>query len=182
MLAYKFAPEAVDPVRASGFRHIAYEATGIHCPNRRVVIWTVLLSMFSLACFLAGLLLNIERIKHRNAQSIVGWVLIATCLLIAILMANLRTRARVWIYDKLLAGDYDGALYRADLLIRWLPETPIPHFMRGTVLHYAGRLREAEQSFCTSIEKGQIRAGAILPVALTSSARFAASRAVCESY
>ncbi len=29
--------------------------------------------------------------------------------------------------------------------------------MRGTVLHYAGRLREAEQSFCDTIEKGQIQ-------------------------
>jgi tetratricopeptide (TPR) repeat protein len=83
-------------------------------------------------------------------------------------MANLRTRACVWIYHKFLSGDYDGALYRADVLIRWLPETPIFHFIRGTVLHYAGRLREAEQSFCNCIEKGQIRAGAILPVALTS--------------
>ena len=83
-------------------------------------------------------------------------------------MANLRTRACVWIYHKLLAGDYDGALQRADLLIRWLPETPIFHFMRGTVLHYSGRLREAEQSLCDCIAKGQIRAGAILPVALTS--------------
>ena len=133
-----------------------------------MVRWTVLLSLFSLACFLAGLILNIERIRHRNAQSIVGWLLIATCLLIAILMANLRTRACVWIYHKLVISDYDGALQRADLLIHWLPETPIFHFMRATVLHYAGRLREAEQSFCDTIEKGQIRAGAILPVALTS--------------
>ena len=168
VLASKFAPETVDPVRGSGFRHIVYEATGIHCPNRRVVLWTVLVSVFSLACFLAGLILNIERIRHRHAQSIVGWLLIATSLLIAILMANLRTRACVWIYHKLLPGDYDGALYRSDLLIRWLPETPIFHFMRGTALHYAGRLREAEQSFCDTIEKGHVRAGAILPVALTS--------------
>jgi tetratricopeptide (TPR) repeat protein len=168
VLAYKFAGDTVDPVLASGFRHIVYEATGIHCSNRRVVRWTVLLSLFSVACFFGGLLLNIERIKHRNAQSMLGWLLIATCLLIAILMANLRTRARLWIYHKLLSGDYDGALYRADLLIRWLPETPIFHFMRGTVLHYAGRLREAEQSFGNSIEKGQNRPGAILPMALTS--------------
>jgi tetratricopeptide (TPR) repeat protein len=168
VLAGRFARDTVDPFRASGFRHIAYEATGIHCPNRRVVLWTVLVSMFSLACFLAGLLLNIDRIRHGNAQSVVGWLLIATCLLIAILMANLRTRACVWIYHKLVAGDYDGALYRADLLIRWLPETPIFHFMRGTVLHYAGRLREAEQSFCDTIEKGQIQPGATLPMALTS--------------
>ena len=139
----------------------------LSCPNRRVVPWTVLVSMFSLACFLAGLILNIERIRHHNAQSIVGWLLIATSLLIAILMANLRTRACAWIYHKLLPGDCNGALYRADLLIRWLPETPIFHFMRATVLHYAGRLREAEQSFCDTIEKGQIQAGAILPLALT---------------
>lgn len=168
VLVGKFAGDTVDPVRASGFRHIVYEATGIHCPNRRVVLWTVLLSLFSLACFLAGLILNIERIRHRHAQSMVGWLLIATCLLVAILMANLRARACVWIYRKLVTGEYDGALYRADLLIRWLPETPIFHFMRATVLHYAGRLREAEQSFCDSIEKGQIRPGAILPMALTS--------------
>ncbi len=168
VLAARFARDTVDPVRASGFRHIVYEATGIHCPNRRVVPWTILVSMFSLACFVAGFLLNIDRIRHRNAQSMVGWLLIATCLLITILMANLRTRACVWIYQKLLAGDYDGALYRADLLLRWLPETPIFYFMRGTVLHYAGRLREAEQSFCDTIEKGQIQPGAILPMALTS--------------
>ena len=168
VLAAKFVFDTVDPVHASGFRHIAYEATGISCPNRRMVRWTVLLSLFSLACFLAGLILNIERIRHRNAQSMVGWLLIATCVLIAILMANLRTRACVWIYHKLLVGDYDGALYRADLLLRWLPETPIFHFMRGTALHYAGRLQEAEESFRDTIEKGEIRAGAILPVALTS--------------
>jgi len=168
VLVARFAGDTVDPARASGFRHIAYEATGIHCPNRKVVRWTVVLSLFSLSCFLAGLVLNIERIMHRNAQSTVGWLLIATCLLIAILMANLRTRACVWIYHKLLTGDYDGALQRADLLIRWLPETPIFHFMRATVLYYDGRLREAEQSFCTSIEKGQIRPGAMLPMALAS--------------
>ena len=93
VLDANFARDTEDPVRASGFRHIVYEATGIHCPNLRMVRWTVLLSLFSLACFLSGLILNIERIRHRNAQSVVGWLLIATCLLIAILMANLRTRA-----------------------------------------------------------------------------------------
>jgi hypothetical protein len=72
--------------------------------------------MFSVACFLGGLLLNIERIRRRNAQSTVGWLLIATSLLIAILMANPRTRACLWIYHKLLASDYDGALQRTDPL------------------------------------------------------------------
>ena len=61
VLAARFARDTVDPVRASAFRHIVYEATGIHGPNRKVVPWTVLVSMFSLACFLAGLLINIER-------------------------------------------------------------------------------------------------------------------------
>jgi tetratricopeptide (TPR) repeat protein len=168
VLACKFVPDPVDPTRAHGVRQLVFEATGIRPPASRRVVWQILVWILSLSCFSGGLLINIDRLKQGLGQSIAGWLLIATFLLIAVAMANVRPRACFWIYQKLLLADYSGALARTDLLVRWFPETPIFHFVRGTVLYYAGRLAESEQAFRTSIEKGQIRAGAILPVALTS--------------
>jgi tetratricopeptide (TPR) repeat protein len=168
VLVYKFVPNWVEPIRASGIRHVVLEATGIRPAASRWVAWQILIWIFSLVCLSGGVQWNIERLKNGQGQSIAGWLLIATFLLIAVLMANVRARAGPWIYQKLLRADYQGALARADMLIRWFPGTPIFHFIRGRVLHYAGRLPESEESFRTSIAKGQIRASTIQVVALTS--------------
>jgi tetratricopeptide (TPR) repeat protein len=161
-------PDPVDPVRATGIRHVVLEATGIRPTASRLVMWQVLLWISSVLCFAGGLFLNVEHLKNGQGQSILGWLLIEAFLLVAILMANVRRRAYLWIYQKLLRADYKGALDRADLLIRWFPGTPLFHYMRGSVLHYAGRLTESEESFRTGIGKGQRRAGAIQAVALTN--------------
>jgi tetratricopeptide (TPR) repeat protein len=83
-------------------------------------------------------------------------------------MSKARNQGVFWIYRKLLCADYQGALKRADWLIRWFPGTPAFHFLRGTVLLFAGRLAEADESLRTSIAKSLIRAGHILPGALSN--------------
>jgi tetratricopeptide (TPR) repeat protein len=53
-------------------------------------------------------------------------------------------------------------------LIRWFPQSARFHFLRGSVLHYAGRLTESEQSFRISIANARNRARGAKRVALTS--------------
>jgi len=56
------------------------------------------------------------------------------------------------IRQRLLLGDYVGAIVRADNELRWLPRSRDFHFTRGTTLLLAWRLNEAEQALRTSIE------------------------------
>ena len=153
----RFAAKPADP--AAGIRQIVQDATGIACSKPSVEKFRVGVLVISIGFFLAGMLLNMRSIANRHGQSFVGWLLIAIFLLTGILMKDIRTRALLWINRKLMLADYEGALARAGLLLRWFPQSPTFHFMRGTILLFAGRLAEAEQALRTSIENCQIRSG-----------------------
>jgi tetratricopeptide (TPR) repeat protein len=156
-IAYRFAPKPPDP--GAGIRQIVQDATGIVPPTPGVEKFRLGMLIISIGFFLAGMLLNMRSIANRHGQSFIGWLLIAIFLLTGVLMKDIRTRALLWIHQKLLLADYEGALARADLLLRWFPQSPNFHFMRGTILLFAGRLAEAEQALRTSIEKRQTRSG-----------------------
>jgi hypothetical protein len=74
-----YATEPEEP-RAQAIRQVVYEATGIRCPNPKLVMWSVLAWVFGLLCFVAGVLLNVEQIKRGHARSVAGWLLMATAL------------------------------------------------------------------------------------------------------
>jgi tetratricopeptide (TPR) repeat protein len=168
VLAYKFAPDPDDRIRAQALRQVVEAATGIRPARAKLVEWPIVAWIMGFSCFAAGILLNAASIGRRQEQSIAGWLLITTFLPLAIGLANVKTRAFLWIYRKLLQADYEGALARADLVIRWFQESPLFYFARGTVLLFAGRLAESEQSFRTSLEKAQMKAGAIQILALAN--------------
>jgi len=187
VLANKFAPDPADR-RIQGIRQVVFEATGIRPSSSGFVLWQVLAWILPMACFAGGMLLNVRSLMQRQGQSVVGWLLIAIFLLSAILMSKARYQGAFWIYQKLLRADYEGAVARADLLIRWFPGTPAFHFIRGTVLLFAGRLAEADESLRTSIAKSLIQAGSIVPGGLSNLAavelrlgRFRAATAALEA-
>jgi tetratricopeptide (TPR) repeat protein len=152
------APTPLDP--RAGIRQIVQDATGISCSKPRVEKFRVAVLVISIGFFLAGMLLNMRSIANRQGQSAAGWLLIAIFLLSGVLMKDVKIRALLWIRQKLLLADYEGALARADRLLRWFPQSPNFHFMRGTILLFAGRLAEAEQALRVSIEKRRNRSGA----------------------
>lgn len=167
VLVNKYAP---DPVarQAQGIRQIVFEATGIRPSYSGFVLWQVLAWLIPLLCFAGGMLLQIRSITGHKGQSVAGWLLAAVLPISSIALANARMAGLRWINHRLSCCDYDGALARADLLIRWFPSTPVLHFMRGTVLFFAGRLPEAEEALRTSVAKALVRAGVIMAVALNN--------------
>ena len=112
------------------------------------------------------MLLGIRSIVSGRVQSFASWVLIAILPLSWFLLANARLWGVRWVHQKLVRADYDGALARIDLLIRWFPGTPVCHLTRGTVLLFAGRLPEAEESLRTCISKGLVRPSGVMIVGL----------------
>ncbi len=187
VLAAKFAPDPTDR-RVQGILQVVFEATGIRPSPAGFGLWQVLGWILPLAGFAVGILLNVRSLMHGQGQSVVGWLLIAVFLLSAILMSKARNQGVFWIYRKLLCADYEGAVARADWLIRWFPGTPAFHFLRGTVLLFAGRLAEADESLRTSIAKSLMQAGQILPGALSNLAgvalrqgRFSGATAALEA-
>jgi tetratricopeptide (TPR) repeat protein len=156
-LAYRFAPKPQDPL--AGIRQVVQDATGIACPAPKLSVWRIGVFILALACFAAGMILQMRSIVNRQGQSVLGWFLIAIFLLNGYLTKNGRTLALHWIKQKLQRADYAGALVRADLLLGWFPQSATFHFLRGTILLFAGRLPEAEQALRTSIEKCRILSG-----------------------
>lgn len=161
ILVNKSAP---DPIarRAQGIQQLVFEATAIRPSSCGFVLWQVVAWLVPLLCLGSGMLLQIRSISAGRGPGVAGWVLIAAFLSSAILLANARVRGLHWVQRKLSCADYDGALARADLLIRWFPGTPLVHFMRGTVLLFAGRLPEAEESLRTAVAKSLARAGGMM--------------------
>jgi tetratricopeptide (TPR) repeat protein len=145
------SPQPKDSTPVIG--QVVHQATGIGSPGAKFSLWPPPVWILALVCLSAGVTLICVR------QIIPGWFFIAIFVLIALLMANIKTQGLRSIYEPLRRADYDEALARADRLLRWFPRISLFHDLRGSTLRYAGRLAEAEQAFRTSIEMGQVKPG-----------------------
>jgi tetratricopeptide (TPR) repeat protein len=145
-----------------------FEAAGIRPSPGGFTWWRPLAGLAITSCFGALTLLNAGGLVSDEIRNFASWLVIGVALLGGILVSNARKHRLYWIREKLKGTDYDGALARADALLKWSPGSPMLHFLRGTVLLFKGRLPEAEESLRTSIAKHLVRGGVGLIGALTN--------------
>jgi tetratricopeptide (TPR) repeat protein len=143
-------------------RELVRQVTGITPIQPKAAARNWALWIGSILCFCSGMLLQTISITNRHGQSILGWLLIAIFLLSGILFKNMRIRGPFAIVDRLRRADYDGALAKADALLRWFPQKFLFYDLRGSVLRYAGRLTEAEQACRKGIGLALATPGAIV--------------------
>jgi Flp pilus assembly protein TadD len=166
LLAARFAPQPKDA--RPQIREAVQEVIGIPGSTKpRLIMWRAWAFILPVICLGAGMILLTHSTLNRTSN-LPSWLLLAVAFLPKFLIVNARTRGWRGIYQSLCRADYDEALARADRLLRWFPENPVFHFMRGTTLHYAGRLPEAEQALRTSLQRGQVRPGPAQAIGLAT--------------
>lgn len=165
-VAYKFA---ADPdARLTGVRQMVFEATGIRPAPPGFPFWRPLAGLILMSCFWTIVWSSAKGLVGDNVEDFASFLIVGVALLSGIVISNGKKLRLHWIREKLKNADYDGALARTNMLLKLFPSSPMLHFLRGTVLLFAGRLEEGEESLRTSIAKHLVKGRVGLVSGLTN--------------